>query len=686
MACASCESCQCSEPTLGTDRVKSKVRFLVLRFVVSFALFALGLILLAVANTVPIIVVRMLFVASWLLSGYRVLLSALGNIRKGSVFDENFLMSVATVGAFIVGQWTEGAAVMLFFNLGEIVQESAVAKSRRSIRELMDVRPDTARVEIPESVSRETREIHPSLVVTGSVIAVFPGEKVPLDGVVIEGSSSFDTSRLTGESLPRDVAVGSEALAGFVNGSGLLRIRTTVVFSETAASKMLELIENAQNRKAKAERMITSFARVYTPIVTIAAVLLAVVPPLVLAAFGSATGTAGAPTLFGWQAFSPWVYRALVFLVISCPCAFVISVPLGFFGGIGGAAKLGILVKGADFIDALAKTRSVVFDKTGTLTKGEFVVLSMECAEGVSPRDLAEYAALAESRSNHPVAVAIRSYAESLGITNLYDSTSPTSPTSLAGDISDVREAAGFGVSLMRGATRFIAGSRKLMEGERVTGYSPVGVQGIVGTVVEVARDGVWAGRFILGDSPKADSAEAIGALASLGIRDVTMITGDSETVARSVASTLGIASYHAGVLPHQKVEIFEEIEARVKKADPKASVLFVGDGINDAPVLTRADAGIAMGGIGSDAAIEAADVVLMNDSPLLVATGIRSARWTRHIVSQNIALAFAIKLGFLALGALGLASLWEAVFADVGVALLATLNSLRARTLPRKK
>jgi Cd2+/Zn2+-exporting ATPase len=671
---------------LGAERVKSKVRLLVLRFAVSFALFALGLILLAVANTVPINVVRLLFVASWLLSGYRVLVSAVGNIRKGSVFDENFLMSVATVGAFIVGQWTEGAAVMLFFNLGEIVQESAVAKSRRSIRELMDVRPDTARVELPESVSRETREIHPSLVGTGSVIVVFPGEKVPLDGVVIEGSSSFDTSRLTGESLPRDVAVGSEALAGFVNGSGLIRIRTTVVFSETAASKMLELIENAQNRKAKAERMITSFARVYTPIVTIAAVLLAVVPPLVLAAFGSATATAGAPTLFGWQAFSPWVYRALVFLVISCPCAFVISVPLGFFGGIGGAAKLGILVKGADFIDALAKTRSVVFDKTGTLTKGEFLVLSMECAEGVSPRDLAEYAALAESRSNHPVAVAIRAHAESLGITNQDDSTSPTSPTGLAGDIVDVREVAGFGVSLMRGATRFVAGSRKLMETERVTGYLPAVAQGIVGTFVEIARDGVWSGRLILGDSPKADSSEAIAALAELGIRDVTMITGDSESVARSVASTLGIASYHAGVLPHQKVEIFEEIEARVKKADPKASVLFVGDGINDAPVLTRADAGIAMGGIGSDAAIEAADVVLMNDSPLLVATAIRSARWTRHIVSQNIALAFAIKLGFLALGAIGLASLWEAVFADVGVALLATLNSLRARTLPRKK
>lgn len=666
----SCHESPDRETDRGSDRARREVRLLIARFAVSAALFALGFALPAVTGDAFPYVARALFVVSWLVSGYRVLLSVPGNIAKGRVFDENFLMSVATIGAFIVGQWSEGAAVMLFFNLGEIVQESAVAKSRRSIRDLMDVRPDSARV--------ETGMVHPSLVATGSVIVVYPGEKVPLDGVVIEGSSSFDTSRLTGESVPRDVEPGSGALAGFVNGAGLLRIRTTAVFSETAASKMLELIENAQNRKAKAERMITSFARVYTPIVTVAAVLLAVVPPLGIAAVAAAQAAAqgaaqSAPALLGWQAFSPWVYRSLVFLVISCPCAFVISVPLGFFGGIGGAAKLGILVKGADFIDALAKTRAVVFDKTGTLTKGEFKVRSVECAEGVTEGELAGIAATAESRSNHPVAAAIRSHAASLGV------------AVVDGGVMDAREKAGYGVTLNRGASRFAAGSRRLMEEERIVGYSPSDASGAVGTVVEVARDGVWVGRLTFGDAPKDDAAKAVAELASLGIRDVTMITGDSEAVARTVANELDIESFHAGVLPHQKVELFEEIDARAKKAEPKSTTVFVGDGINDAPVLSRADAGIAMGALGSDAAIEAADVVLMNDSPLLVATAIRSARWTRRIVSENIALAFAIKIGFLALGALGLASLWEAVFADVGVALLATLNSLRARVLPAR-
>ena len=646
-------------------RARLETRLLAIRFAASALLFTAGLILNLLSGDradsffgnglLAVWTVRSLFILSWLVAGYRVVGSAFRNVLRGDFFDENFLMSVATIGAFLIGQWSEGAAVMLFFNLGELVQESAVSRSRRSISDLMDVRPDMARF------AADGREVHPSAVPAGSRIRVLPGEKVPLDGMIVEGTSYFDTSRLTGESVPREAEPGKEALAGFVNGSGLLVIRTTAVYAETAASKMLELIENAQNRKAKAEKLITSFARIYTPIVTVGALLLAVLPPVVLSVIGTAP-------LEGWQSFRPWVSRALVFLVISCPCAFVISVPLGFFGGIGGAAKKGILVKGADYIDALASAKAVVFDKTGTLTHGKFSVIGIEPSQPYGENDLALLAAAAESHSNHPVAVAIRAYATSLGL------------ETDAGKIDRYAEHAGYGVSLVHDGRPLIAGSRALLEKHGVSGLPHRDASAVDGTVVALAVDGTYAGRLVLSDEPKPEAARAIRALESLGVRDTLMLTGDTESAAKSIAEKIGIANVRSGVLPHQKVSFFEEFAADVKKRHPKGTVLFVGDGINDAPVLARSDAGIAMGALGSDAAIEAADVVLMNDNPMLVATAISSARWTRHIVFENIALSFIVKIGFLALGAAGFATLWEAVFADVGVALLATLNSLRAR------
>jgi Cd2+/Zn2+-exporting ATPase len=663
-ACGHCGAeCPADNNTKSTAgrRATREVHLLAARFTLAAILFALAVILgiafPSLASREPWLT-RGIFILSWLVAGYRVALNSLRNILKGEVFDENFLMTVATVGAFAIGQWSEGAAVMLFYNLGEMVQESAVNRSRRSIADLMDVRPDSARLDADGSV------VTPQSVPVGTLIRVLPGEKVPLDGAVAEGVSCLDTSRLTGESVPRDVGPGSEVLAGFVNGSGLLVVRTTAPYEKTAAAKMLALIEGAQNRKARAEKLITTFARVYTPIVTIGAVLLALVPPIVLRLAGIA------PAL-DWAAFAPWVSRALVFLVISCPCAFVISVPLGFFGGIGGAARAGILVKGADFIDALAKAKAVVFDKTGTLTRGSFAVTRLEPADGVTPRELLALAASSETHSTHPVAVAIREYAAREGIAVDSDS------------VSDYEEHAGYGLSLSLAGAAVIAGSRRLMESRGVSGL-PEGSPDS-GTVVEFARAGRFVGRILLGDEPKDEAALAVRSLRALGVADVVMLTGDGESAAGSVARAVGITEYRSCVLPHEKVALFEAVSDRVKAAYRGGTTLFVGDGINDAPVLARADAGIAMGAMGSDAAIEAADVVLMNDSPLLVAEAIRSARWTRHIVAENIVLSFAIKLGFLALGALGFATLWEAVFADVGVALLATLNSLRARRFPHR-
>ena len=603
-----------------------------------------------------------LFVIAWLIAGYKVLLTSVKNILKGQVFDENFLMSVATIGAFILGDWTEGAAVMLFYNLGEVVQHSAVEKSRRSIIDLMDLRPDFAR--LYDSDSKE-KLVDPASVKIGSLVLVKAGEKIPLDGVIYEGSAELDTSSMTGESLPRTAEKGSPVLAGFVNLTGVITVKTTASLENTAASKMLELIESAQNRKARVERFITSFAKVYTPIVTIGAVLLSVLPPLLSALIFSSP-------INGWESFAPWISRGLVFLVISCPCAFVISVPLGYFGGIGGAAKRGILIKGADYIDALSKADAVVFDKTGTLTKGVLKVMTLMPAENVEKYEFLKLAALAEYNSHHPIAKAVQDCA----LVNLSDEVTKTFPNA---ELTDYYEKAGKGISVNYKGKSLLAGKNSFIS-ENIGKEIPLYGDEIGGTQVYAAYDGKYIGCLILTDTLKNEAREAISDLNKLGLSRVEILTGDNEKSAKKIAEDLGIKNYTSMLLPHEKVSRFEEISDEVKAKNKKASVIFVGDGINDAPVLARSDAGIAMGGIGSDAAIEAADVVLMNDNPRLVAPAIRQARFTRKIVWQNIALAFGIKIGFLTLGALGLANLWAAVFADVGVALLAVFNSLRAK------
>ena len=603
-----------------------------------------------------------LFVIAWLTAGYKVLLTSVKNILKGQVFDENFLMSVATIGAFILGDWTEGAAVMLFYNLGEVVQHSAVEKSRRSIIDLMDLRPDFAR--LYDSDSKE-KLVDPASVKIGSLVLVKAGEKIPLDGVIYEGSAELDTSSMTGESLPRTAEKGSPVLAGFVNLTGVITVKTTASLENTAASKMLELIESAQNRKARVERFITSFAKVYTPIVTIGAVLLSVLPPLLSALIFSSP-------INGWESFAPWISRGLVFLVISCPCAFVISVPLGYFGGIGGAAKRGILIKGADYIDALSKADAVVFDKTGTLTKGVLKVMTLMPAENVEKYEFLKLAALAEFNSHHPIAKAIQDCA----LVNLSEEVTKTFPNA---ELTDYYEKAGKGISVNYKGKSLLAGKNSFIS-ENIGKEIPLYGDEIGGTQVYAAYDGEYIGCLILTDTLKNEAREAISDLNKLGLSRVEILTGDNEKSAKKIAEDLGIKNYTSMLLPHEKVSRFEEISDEVKAKNKKASVIFVGDGINDAPVLARSDAGIAMGGIGSDAAIEAADVVLMNDNPRLVAAAVKHARFTRKIVWQNIALAFGIKIGFLTLGALGLANLWAAVFADVGVALLAVFNSLRAK------
>ena len=603
-----------------------------------------------------------LFVIAWLTAGYKVLLTSVKNILKGQVFDENFLMSVATIGAFILGDWTEGAAVMLFYNLGEVVQHSAIEKSRRSIIDLMDLRPDFAR--LYDSDSKE-KLVDPASVKIGSLVLVKAGEKIPLDGVIYEGSAELDTSSMTGESLPRTAEKGSPVLAGFVNLTGVITVKTTASLENTAASKMLELIESAQNRKARVERFITSFAKVYTPIVTIGAVLLSVLPPLLSALIFSSP-------INGWESFAPWISRGLVFLVISCPCAFVISVPLGYFGGIGGAAKRGILIKGADYIDALSKADAVVFDKTGTLTKGVLKVMTLMPAENVEKYEFLKLAALAEFNSHHPIAKAIQDCA----LVNLSEEVTKTFPNA---ELTDYYEKAGKGISVNYKGKSLLAGKNSFIS-ENIGKEIPLYGDEIGGTQVYAAYDGEYIGCLILTDTLKNEAREAISDLNKLGLSRVEILTGDNEKSAKKIAEDLGIKNYTSMLLPHEKVSRFEEISDEVKAKNKKASVIFVGDGINDAPVLARSDAGIAMGGIGSDAAIEAADVVLMNDNPRLVAAAVKHARFTRKIVWQNIALAFGIKIGFLTLGALGLANLWAAVFADVGVALLAVFNSLRAK------
>ncbi|HEY5584823.1 MAG TPA: heavy metal translocating P-type ATPase [Ruminiclostridium sp.] len=577
-----------------------------------------------------------IFLVAYFIIGGDVLLRALRNIAHGQVFDENFLMCIATVGAFFVGQYPEGVAVMLFYQVGELFQDFAVDHSRKSIAELMDIRPDYANVKR----NGELITVGPEEVSIGEIIVVKAGEKVPLDGKVIEGYSLVDTSALTGESVPREMDIGSEVLSGCINLNGVLTIQVAKEFGESTVAKILDLVENASNKKAKAENFITKFARYYTPVVVMVAAFLAIVPPLVIPG----------------ATFSDWIYRALIFLVVSCPCALVISIPLGFFGGIGGASKSGILIKGSNYLEVLAAAEIVVFDKTGTLTKGTFKVTELH-SNGISDMELLKLTAYAESYSNHPISLSLKK-AYALEIDNT--------------KITDIEEILGHGVKATVDGKTIYAGNVKLMQ--------KIGVSydtgDIVGTVVHVAIGDKYIGYIIISDEIKEDSAIAIEKLKMCKISKTVMLTGDSKAVGEKVASQLGLDEVYTELLPADKVAKLEELLA---KKSSKGSLVFVGDGINDAPVLTRADIGIAMGGLGSDAAIEAADIVIMNDEPSKIATAIAISRKTLRIVKQNIVFALGIKAIVLLMGTFGFANMWEAVFADVGVSIIAILNSARA-------
>ena len=590
----------------------------------------------------PTPVELLLYCIPYLVVGWDVLRKALLGIRNRQPFDECFLMAVATVGAFALGDYVEGCAVIIFYQIGELFQSVAVGKSRQSISSLMDIRPDYANVEDEDG---KLEQVDPDDVEVGTVIVVQPGERVPIDGVIVEGTSALNTAALTGESLPRDVQTGDEVISGCVNMTGLLKVRTTKEFGESTVSKILDLVENSSMKKARAENFITRFARVYTPAVCYGALALAFLPPIVLLLMGQ-------PARFG-----DWIYRALTFLVISCPCALVISIPLSFFGGIGGASACGILVKGSTYLEELARTGIVVFDKTGTLTQGTFKVVGIHPENGVTGDALVEAAALAESWSKHPI---------SLSIKNAYGKDIDPSR------VTDVQELGGHGVTAKVDGKTVAAGNARLMAKLGLT------VPEITepGTIVHVAMEGRYAGYLLIADVVKPHSAAAIRGLKQAGVRKTVMLTGDAEPVAKAVSAELGLDEYHAGLLPGDKVD---QIETLLAAKQPKENLAFVGDGINDAPVLSRADVGIAMGALGSDAAIEAADVVLMDDDPAKIALAMRIARRTLRIVYQNIVFALAIKFACLVLGALGLASMWTAIFADVGVMVLAVLNATRA-------
>lgn len=618
------------------NNMTKKQKKMLYRIIVTFLLFA---VLMVCEHTGRMdgwnkIVLFVIYLVSYLVIGYDIVYKAARNISHGQVFDENFLMMIATFGAFGVGEYSEAVAVMLFYQVGELFQGYAVGKSRQSISDMMDICPEYANIEEDGVL----KQVDPDDVEVGSIIVVKPGERIPLDGIVVEGESLIDTAALTGESVPRSAKAGDEIISGCVNGSGTLKVKTTKEFDDSTVAKILELVENASSKKAKVENFITRFAKYYTPVVTIGAVILAILPPLILGG--------------GW---AEWIQRACIFLVISCPCALVISVPLGFFGGIGAASKIGVLVKGSNYLEAVAEMTTIVFDKTGTLTKGEFKVTDV-ITENSSKEELIELAALGEGYSNHPIANSIReAYGKELDLNR----------------VTNTEEIAGHGIKAVIDGKTVLLGNEKLMKSESIF-YTPCKS---MGTVVYVACNGVFEGAVVISDTIKDGAKEAIHDMKQVGVRHTVMLTGDRREAAETVAQTLGIDEVHAELLPGGKVE---QVEALLKAEKQKERLAFVGDGINDAPVLTRADIGIAMGSMGSDAAIEAADIVLMDDDVTKIASVVRIARKTLRIVKQNIVFALAIKALVLILGALGMANMWEAVFADVGVSVIAILNSMR--------
>lgn len=623
---ANCDSDSCKLENDDSNEVYRRI----IQYGISAILFAIALLF----NSLGYVKFTLFFV-SYIIAGGDVILKAAKNILKGQIFDEYFLMSIATIGAFAIGEYPESVAVMLFYQIGELLQDIAVDHSKRSIKELMNIRPDYANLKIGYEIKR----VSPQEVRPGDVIIVKPGEKIPLDGKVIEGESMVDTSALTGESVLKEVYKGAEVLSGFINKNGLLTIEVTREFAESTVSKILGLIEEASSKKAPTEKFMTKFAKYYTPIVVFLALIIAVIPPLIMPA----------------ATFKEFIYRALIFLIISCPCALVLSIPLSFFAGIGAASKNGILVKGSNYLEALSDVETVVFDKTGTLTKGVFKVTEIKSVNGMSRDALLEYAAYAESFSNHPIAESIlKAYGKEVDRTK----------------IKKYEEISGNGVRANIEGKEVLVGNAKLMKMENidcVTGDS-------TGTIIHVAIDNKYCGYILISDEVKEDSSKAIESLKKMGIKRIVMLTGDNKAVSDKIGASLGIDEVYSQLLPNEKVDVLEKLYADNKKG----KLIFVGDGINDAPVLARSDVGVAMGGIGSDAAIEAADVVLMTDEPSKLVTAIKISKRTKLIVWENILLALGVKVVVLALGALGVATMWEAVFADVGVALLAVLNSLR--------
>ena len=607
-------------------------------------------VLMAVFSFLPLddypIVRFLLFLIPYLTVGYDILRKAFKGIRNKQVFDEHFLMAVATIGAMALGEYTEGVAVMWFYQIGELFQSYAVGKSRRSISELMDIRPDYANIETEDG---KIEKVDPDDVEVGTIIVVQPGEKVPIDGIVREGKTTLNTAALTGESIPQDVVEGDEVISGCINMSGVIRVETTREFDESTASKILDLVENASSRKSRSEQFITKFARIYTPAVCYSALALALLPPVIRLIMGMS------------PMWGNWVYRALTFLVISCPCAIVVSIPLSFFGGIGGASSQGILIKGSNYMETLSQVRTVAFDKTGTITKGNFNVTGVHHSTMINDT-LLEIAALAESHSSHPISRSLKlAHGKELDL----------------GRVEDVQEISGSGVIAVVDGHNVAAGNLNMMRHVGVTGRECRSA----GTIVHVAVDGKYAGHIVISDEMKDTSEEAMRALKSAGVKKTVMLTGDKESVVKPVAEMVGIDEYHAGLLPADKVRIVEEM---LQEEGEKEKLAFVGDGINDAPVLSRADIGIAMGALGSDAAIEAADVVLMDDDPRKIAKAIKIARKCIRIVYENIYFAIGVKLICLLLGALGIANMWLAIFADVGVMVLCVLNAIRCLAVKR--